>query len=344
MFFYDAFFNQAVTALAGTAISSIQNVAYMILAITFFMSVYEAFARGGDTRQLMIGFLKYVICAVAIQNWPSIFTDIHTATETIAGNITTRDYVTLWQGSYSQFLQQNPAPIISGIAATLANLVTSATITILGLVFTLALSLYDFLYAIWGCILFCIAPLLIATMPSMSLGSFGKKFLTGFAEWTMWPVLYAVFGAMAFGMNGANVSTILASKSYQDIIAGTSNMILISITSLIVGLCLLIIPFIAHFLIGASFDGVAGAAFAMTKMASNMTTGGATAATGGGSGGSSGGGSGGGGGGATGNGSAGASNSEAYSRQSTNTNSTPPPSTPTVNNEGRSNLVIMKSA
>ena len=322
MFFYDSFFNQALTALGGTALTSVQTVSYMILGITFLLSVYEAFTRGGDTRQLMVGFLKYVIAAVAIQNWSAVFNDIHTGTESIAWAITSQDYVTLWQTNYATFLQNNQGPATASIAALIANLVSDSTRILVALLFGVAVYLFDFIYAIWGCILFCLAPLLIATIPSINLAGFGKKFLTGLAEWCMWPVLYAVFAAMAFGMNSADVTSIAASKNYADIVAGTSNVYLISIMSLVVALCLLFIPFLAHFLIGASFDGAAATFVAMAKMAGGNVAALASAGAGGGDGGSS---SGGGGGPAQ-----GGVVVVASGRQTTGTDSTPPPATPSL--------------
>ena len=327
MFFYDSFFNQALTALGGTALTSVQTVSYMILGITFLLSVYEAFARGGDTRQLMMGFLKYVIAAVAIQNWPAVFNDIHTGMESIAWSITSQDYVSLWQTNYATFLQNNTASAAASVAAFMANFVSDSTRIIVALIFGVAVYLFDFIYALWGCILFCLAPLLIATMPSLNLAGFGKKFLTGLAEWCMWPILYAVFAAMAFGMNSADVSSIAASKNYADIVAGTSNVYLISIMSLVVALCLLFIPFLAHFLIGASFDGAAATFVAMSRMMGGNIA--AAASSGGGGG--SGGGSINGGGGPPGGGSSsaqGGGDAVATVRQTTGTNSTVPIATP----------------
>lgn len=332
MFFYDSFFNQALSALGGTALTSVQAVSYMILGITFLLSVYEAFARGGDTRQLMIGFLKYVVAAVAIQNWSAVFNDIHTSMESIAWAITSHDYVAVWQSNYANFLQQNAVATTAGIAAFMANFVSDSTRLIVALIFGVAVILFDFLYAIWGCVLFVLAPLLIATMPSVSLSGFGKKFLTGLAEWCMWPILYAVFAAMAFGMNSADVTSIAASKNYSDIVAGTSNMYLISVMSLVVGICLLFIPFLAHFLIGASFDGAAATFVAMSKMgggniAAFASSGAASGDGGGGSTGGSNGGSGSSGGGGVAQGGGHASSSV---RQTTESTSTPPPATPVL--------------
>lgn len=329
MFFYDSFFNQALTALGGTALTSVQTVSYMILGITFLLSVYEAFARGGDTRQLMMGFLKYVIAAVAIQNWSAVFNDIHTGMESIAWAITSQDYVSLWQTNYATFLQNNTESTTAGIAAFMANFVSDSTRIVVALLFGVAVILFDFIYAIWGCVLFVLAPLLIATMPSINLAGFGKKFLTGLAEWCMWPILYAVFAAMAFGINSADVSSIAASKNYADIVAGTSNVYLISIMSLVVALCLLFIPFLAHFLIGASFDGAAATFVAMAKMAGGnvaaLASAGGGGASEGGTGGGGGSSSGGGGGPAQGGGVAVASG-----RQTTGTDSMPPPATPSL--------------
>ena len=337
MFFYDSFFNQALTALGGTALTSVQAVSYMILAITFLLSVYEAFARGGDTRQLMIGFLKYVVAAVAIQNWSAVFNDIHTGAESIAWAITSHDYVSLWQTNYATFLQQNTTATAAGILAFLANFVSDSTRIIVALLFGVAVILFDFIYAIWGCVLFILAPLLIATMPSISLAGFGKKFLTGLAEWCMWPILYAVFAAMAFGMNSADVTAIANSKNYADIVAGTSNMYLISTMSLVVGLCLLFIPFLAHFLLGASFDGAAATFVAMSRMTGGNIA--AFASSGGGSGSGGGGSAGGSGGGSGSGGSAqGGSDSVASVRQNTGTHSTPPPATPSVGSDLRANM------
>jgi hypothetical protein len=289
MFFFDSFFNQALAAMTST-INSVQGVAYAILGITFLLSVYEAFGRGGDTRQLMIGFLKYVVAAVVIQNWPAVFNDLHTTMEAIAYNITTQDYASLWQSNWSTWMAGNPDPLITIMTASWATIVQDAILVVIDIVYGVALMIFDFMYALWGCVLYVLAPLLIALLPSIGLAGFSKKFLSGLAEWCMWPILYAVFAAMAYDMNSADITSILASKSYVDIISNTTNMLLIGTMSLVIALCLLIIPFLAHFLIGASFDGVAAGAITMAKIASGnvaaagSSAGGAAAgATGGGS-------------------------------------------------------------
>jgi type IV secretory pathway TrbL component len=126
-----------------------------------------------------------------------------------------------------------------------------------------------------------------------------KKYCRSLAEWAMWPALYAMFCTLMVAIQMGNVSAVLGQSNGLPAGIGdpaTNNSITLVLTSLLYGVCIIIIPFIAHYVIGGSFAGVAAGIATAIKAGAAIATGGAAApamAAGGGAGGAAGGASGG---------------------------------------------------
>ena len=54
-----------------------QNVAYVVLLVGFLWQVYQSALHGGDVRGLGTGLIKYVVTAVVVMNYGTIFTTVN---------------------------------------------------------------------------------------------------------------------------------------------------------------------------------------------------------------------------------------------------------------------------
>ena len=75
---FERFLTQARTGIDSTGITSgMQNVAYVVLLVGFLWQVYQSALHGGDVRGLGTGLIKYVVTAVVVMNYGTVFTTIN---------------------------------------------------------------------------------------------------------------------------------------------------------------------------------------------------------------------------------------------------------------------------
>jgi len=75
---FERFLTQAVSGIDSTGITSgMKNVAYVVLLVGFLWQVYQSLLHGGDVRGLGTGLIKYVVTAVVVMNYGSVFTTIN---------------------------------------------------------------------------------------------------------------------------------------------------------------------------------------------------------------------------------------------------------------------------
>ena len=75
---FERFLTQARSGIDSTGITSgMQNVAYVVLLVGFLWQVYQSALHGGDVRGLGTGLIKYVVTAVVVMNYGTVFTTIN---------------------------------------------------------------------------------------------------------------------------------------------------------------------------------------------------------------------------------------------------------------------------
>ena len=75
---FERFLTQARAGIDSTGITSgMQNVAYVVLLVGFLWQVYQSALHGGDVRGLGTGLIKYVVTAVVVMNYGTVFTTIN---------------------------------------------------------------------------------------------------------------------------------------------------------------------------------------------------------------------------------------------------------------------------
>jgi hypothetical protein len=322
-------------------LGTLQTMSYSILAITLLMGVYESFLSGGSIRQLGVTFLKFGAAAAIVANWNSFVTDVVGVGTTFATSFlgANSDLLKQWVTDLNtQLTTTNLSSLLAnGISAVAMGAIMVLIIMLSAILFLLCMKLLTLCFVFWGGVLYCMGPLLVALGPSGVVSDITKKYCRSLAEWAMWPALYAMFCTLMNAIGMGNVSAVLGQQNGLPAGIGdpaTNNSITLVLTSLLYGVCVIIIPFIAHYVIGGSFAGIAGGVAAAIKSAVALGTGGAGAAAMGGGGagaGASAGGGGitGGGGGITLGSGASSGSSSSSSSSGNSTTSLPPPRTPT---------------
>ena len=85
VFYFQQLLNTALAGIDGTAIiSTITNIAFAILLIGFLIGLYQAAFRGGDLQALAGTAIKYLVVAMIVSNWATVFRGVNGSFNTIA--------------------------------------------------------------------------------------------------------------------------------------------------------------------------------------------------------------------------------------------------------------------
>jgi hypothetical protein len=275
LFGFLATFNTALAGVSGGMLPMIQTVSYSILTVAFLLGVYEAYFRQGSVRDLAVSLFKTAIAGFVIMNWGTftgsggsysgsgVFPDIYNGLASIASYISVsynaNDVIGNWGNQFTTFYNQNGVTawsLFSGGSAAVAGVIGYLMSVVCVFLFVISYVIFTFLYCFWGCVLFVMGPLLVALMPSTTVNTVAKTYARNLAEWACWPILYATFSCLSFAIQADTVNGILQSTNFVDVVQGTTSVIYISLMSLVYGVCLLLIPFLAHYIMAADFMGV----------------------------------------------------------------------------------------
>jgi len=135
MFYFQQLLNQALSGIEGTPIlTTVVGIAYAILLIGFLVGLYQAAMRGGDLQALAASAIKYLVIAVILANWSTVFRQVNGAfnnvAQTIANTSGAGDTFTSWmdqlRDQYDTTGNQSLWDLITGTQAGMiaAQLVT----------------------------------------------------------------------------------------------------------------------------------------------------------------------------------------------------------------------------
>jgi hypothetical protein len=140
--------------------------------------------------------------------------------------------------------------------------------------------------------------LVLALYPALGVGQLARTFMVNLMVWNAWGLIYAIISQLLTIMSANSLNSIFTSQSFGGAFQGASQMLLISLSSILLSIMILLIPFIAKRVvsgdIGSTMLTVAGVAAAAAQTAiagwAGMQSGAASAGGGGDGGGGSGGG------------------------------------------------------
>src|SRR5581483_3244521 len=117
-------------------------------------------------------------------------------------------------------------------------------ITLIGyLLLPFTYTLFALFYALYGSILYVVGPFVLALMPSRALGQMGRSFFANMMIFQCWGLLYAILQSLMSALQITNPMQF--SGSFLQAFVGSSQMIVMSVASVLISIMIALIPFIA---------------------------------------------------------------------------------------------------
>jgi hypothetical protein len=116
----------------------------------------------------------------------------------------------------------------------------------------------------YGAVLYVVGPLVLALYPALGVGQLARTFMVNLMVWNAWGLIYAIISQLLTIMSANSLNSIFTSQSFGGAFQGASQMLLISLSSILLSIMILLIPFIAKRVvsgdIGSTMLTVAGVA------------------------------------------------------------------------------------
>ena len=262
---FERFLTQAVAGIDSTSITAgMQKVAYVVLLVGFLWQVYQSALHGGDVRGLGTNLIKYVVTAVVVMNYHSVFTTINqgfvTAGNWIGSASGSGNLFDNWKADIqTQFSQAGVQQLWGLITGSIAGLLDAILIIVAYLLYPIVIVIFGFFYISYGSILYIFGPIVIALMPLGATNRLAKSYIENVFIWNAWPVLYGGFGALLSAVQMGQVGQMLSQNSFLGGLGNIEGSFLIGIASIIFSLAIAIIPFIAKRIVTGDVGSTAGA-------------------------------------------------------------------------------------
>ncbi len=285
MFYFQNLLSQGLAGIDRTAVlTTITGIAYTILLIGFLIGLYQAALRGGDVQTLGVAAIKYLVVAIILANWSTVFREVNDSFNQVAQFISNSsgagDMFLGWLDQLKQqFENDGTQSFLSIITAAPAAAITVLLIFVAYVLYAVAVIVFGFFYTLYGCLLYTLGPLVLALLPMSGVGQLAKAYATNLMIWNTWGILYAVFGALITAIQANRISDLF---SFMGFFTGAIDSTLLGLISIFYALAMVMIPFIANRIISGD---VGSSAFALVRAAAISGAGGAGAAGGSGSGG-----------------------------------------------------------
>ena len=230
--------------------AAVLQIAGVILILSLLWSVYEAYSNGGDVRLLGVAAVKYLVLGLMFLNYQSAFRAVNGMFNSVADGIYNLsgglDVIQNWNNSLSQAWQSNPNWfsalwnwVTGGISAIVAGLITLIGYLILPFTYTL----FTLFYALYGSILYVVGPFVLALIPSRGLGQVGRTYFVNMMIFQCWGLLYAILQSL---MSALQITDPMQfNGSFLKAFVGSSQMIVMSVASVLLSIMIALIPFIA---------------------------------------------------------------------------------------------------
>jgi hypothetical protein len=261
---FERFLTQAVSGIDSTGITSgMQNVAYVVLLVGFLWQVYQSLLHGGDVRGLGTGLIKYVVTAVVVMNYGTVFTAINQGfvnggnwVSNASGGNVLQNWGTDLQ---AQFTQDGTQQLWGLITGSMAGLIDGLLILVAYLLYPIVVVIFGFFYIFYGSVLYIFGPIVIALMPLGGANRLAKSYIENIFVWNAWPILYGGFGALITAVQMGQVGQMLNQNDFLGGLGNLEGSFLIGIVSIVYSLAIAVIPFIAKRIVSGDVGSTAAA-------------------------------------------------------------------------------------
>lgn len=264
MFYCSKLLNVALAGIDGTPIISILvGIAYAILLVGFLLGMYEAAIHGGDVRGLAITAIKYVVIAIIIANWKTVFHDVNDGFISLAQKISDAggalDMFASWGDQLVQQFRTNPGLTLWDlVTGDLSGTIVTLLLIVAYVVFAVSMVIFSFFYACYGAVLYVCGPPIIALLPVLGARELAKSYAQNVMIWNTWLVLYAIFGDLITAIHMDRVDQIVG-NGFLGWMRGLADAPLLGIVSIVYALTIALIPFIAKKIVSGDVGSTAAA-------------------------------------------------------------------------------------
>jgi hypothetical protein len=282
VFYFEHLLNTALGAIDGTRIiPTITNIAFAILLIGFLVGLYQAALRGGDLQALAVTAIKYIVVAMILSNWTTVFRDVNGSFTAIADFVSKSsgagDMFMNWMTQLQQQATTNPnLTFWDMITGDISGTITVGLLLIAYIVYALAIIIFCFFYTLYGTVLYVTGPLVLALIPVAGIGQLGKTYGINLMIWNAWGILYSVFGALITAIHFNQVNNVLG-NGFLGFLQGVPDSTMLGLVSIFYALAVAMVPFIAKGII----SGDVGSTVTALVRAAAAAAGAALAAVGG---------------------------------------------------------------
>jgi hypothetical protein len=281
MFYFQTVFQTAMNGIdAGGATAGVVSISQYLLLGCLLFGVYEAWARGGDTQMLGVTAIRFFATGLVMINYGVVFRDVNGAFNSIANFIDTSsaggvDVFKQWMNDLGGYWNTNGITSLWGMVTGAFTGALESLLLLVGyLVFPITYGLFSLFYALYGSILYIVGPFVLALYPAFGFGSLARKYLMNLMIFNAWGLLYSVFGVLMVAINMNTVDGVLSAQNFAGSFVGVSGGLLLGLASILLSLCIAIIPFLAKRVVegdvGQTMTAMVRTAVVATRGASSL--------------------------------------------------------------------------
>ena len=183
------------------------------------------------------------------------------------------DVWTNFRDQVQNYLSTNPGNgawwnwVVGGVAGTFSLILQAIAV----IVFPISYAIFSFFYSMYGAVLYVVGPLVLALYPALGVGQLAKTFMVNLLVWNAWGIIYAIISQLLTIMSANSLANIFTAQNIGGAFQGASQMLLISLASILLSIMILMIPFLAKRIVsgdvGSTMFAVAGIAAAAVQTA-----------------------------------------------------------------------------
>jgi len=291
VFYFEQLFQTAMNGIDSASVTgAVLGVAASILLLSFLYSAYEAFAAGGDVRMLAISGIKYLLLGLVFANYGTVFRSVNSMFNSVADFIYNSsgagDVFSDWLNQLAQYWQTNGnASVWNLVTGVVSGVISMVLILGAFLIFPFCYLIFTVFYAVYGSVLYVTGPLVLALLPSRSLGQISRTYLVNMMTFQAWGLIYAIIQVLMSAVNLNSINSVLSANGVLNSFVGSSQMMLLAMTACLFSVSIALIPFIASRIVrgdvGSTMFALVGAAATTASLAASTIIGATEGAAGG---------------------------------------------------------------
>ena len=261
MFYFQSMFMNALNGIDSQNITAgIVQIANTILIVSFLYAAYQSFASGGDVRALGIAGIKYLLLGLVFANYGAIFRDVNSMFNSVAQSITNlasaTDMFSNWMTQLQTYWTANGTQSLwSTIGGSVSGFLDTLLILVAFILMPITYALFALFYSLYGSVLYVTGPLVLALLPSNTVGQLARTYLVNMLVFQAWGLLYAIFSALMVVLNVNSVNNVLNSGGVAGFFQNASQDLLLALASILFSICIAFIPFMASRIVKGDVGG-----------------------------------------------------------------------------------------